>query len=137
VHLVYPQAGRRYGTVTDTESQDITTQILIQIRDEMRAMRDSFERRFDILETRAASLERRLDSFEAGMGDLEGRIGTIDDRNEQHFQELCARFGALDTDLRKFASITQRAILHYADEMDKVRDRLGYIEDKLQIPQLP
>ena len=36
--------------MADTSENAITTQILIQIRDEMRAMRASFEARFDALE---------------------------------------------------------------------------------------
>jgi hypothetical protein len=59
------------------------------------------------------------------------------DRNEEGFTDLVRRFGLLDSHVKKFASITNTAVLHYADETDKVRDSLSIIEDKLRIPSLP
>jgi hypothetical protein len=65
---------------------------------------------------------------------LEPRIDSADERNEQRFEELFRRFNTMDADLKKFAGIVNQTILHYADEMDMVRDRLGNIESKIGIP---
>jgi chromosome segregation ATPase len=165
-----------------TEDTNITTEILIQIRDEMRAMRTSFERRFEMLEarmegiearmsatesrmdspeTRMESLEKRDSSLEKRMGlieqsilrveskvdslrtqadffqgridNLEIKLDSMDARNETHHQDLFRRFTLMDSDLKKFASVANEAILHYAGEMDSVREQVLFIEDKLAI----
>jgi len=233
--------------MTDPEAPDITTQVLIQIRDDMRSMRASFNQRFDAMETRMTALEtgmdlmggrmEKLDSrvealaaridggrgpfvdvrprvsrdkddlglpasagvssqedtpgatptrlhemeqslYALGMaidllgervGDIkaqgsrieqtgiqltnkidllqtqvdflqgridamEVRLDSLDDRADERFQELLGRFGSLDADLKKFASVSNAAILHYADEMDKVRDRVTRLETNLPVP---
>ncbi len=178
------------NSMTDVSESAITTQVLIQIRDEMRAMRASFEARFDGLEARMSRLENRMESLEARMDALEARIDAIekrmdslerrttaaekrgddvdltlkqlertindlvgesnalvgridslemrtdaiDEKNEARYQALLRRFNAIDADLKKFASVTNDAILHYAGEMDTVRDRLNIIETKFGIP---
>ena len=177
-------------SMTDGSENAITTQVLIQIRDEMRAMRSSFEARFDALEARMSRLEDRMDALEARMDALEARMDSlekrmdslekrataaerrgddvdltlkrlerkiddlasdteflrgridslevhtdaIDEKNEDRFQELLRRFNILDGDLKKFASVTNEAILHYAGEMDTVRERLNIVETKLGSP---
>jgi chromosome segregation ATPase len=228
----------------DPESPDITTQVLIQIRDDMRSMRSSFNMRFDAMETRMGALEtgvdlmggrmEKLDSrlkaleerIKEGQGSfvdlaprmsgdtsgldrpasagassqedipaamptrlheleqtvyalgmaidllgeriggikaqgsrieqngvqltgkidllqtqvdflqgridvMEVRLDSLDDRADERFQELLSRFGSLDVDLKRFASVSNAAILHYADEMDKVRDRVTRLETNL------
>ena len=117
--------------MTDIQGQDLTTQILIQIRDEMRAMRDSFERRFDALEARLDRIEARLDRLEATIDRIAGRVGSLEK------QDLAKRFNQIDADLKKFASVANNAILHYAGEMDTVRERLQVIESKLGISYPP
>jgi len=151
--------------MTQPPPDDLTTKILIQIRDEMREMRASFEARFDGIERRLdklddrmAKLEDRMDRLEARMDRLEARMDELEarmDRLEARMDRLEARFDALEahnskqhgellafinevhSDLKKFASIANETILHYADEMDKVRGRLNVIEDRLGIPHGP
>lgn len=127
--------------------EDLTTQILIQIRDEMRAMHSSFDARFDALEKRMGalearmdSLERRMDSLEARMDSLEARMDSLETRfdilearTEARFKQVFRRLDQLGSDLKKFASVVNETILHYADEMDTVRDRLSVIENKIGI----
>jgi len=133
--------------MTDQPVPDVTSQILIQIRDEMRAMRASFETRFDAIEARFDGLEShmqgfearmdafeaRMEAFDARMEAFEARLDSFEDKNEVHHQELFRRFGIVDSDLKRFAGIANEAILHYADEMDSVRDRVVSIERKLDI----
>ena len=188
-----PLALYREASMTDNQGQDLTTQILIQIRDEMRAMRSSFERRFDAGEARMEGIEARLEGIEARMEGIEGRlqaiekrmdslekridsvekrvtlveqtllrleskvdalqvqmdflqgridalevqIDALDGRNEVRFEELFKRFNQIDADLKKFASVVNNAILHYAGEMDTVRERLQVTESKLGISYTP
>jgi chromosome segregation ATPase len=73
--------------MSDHPEQDITTQILIQIRDEMRSMGsrlqkglDSLDARMGAIEARMDSLEARMDSLEARMDSLEGRMDSIEAR---------------------------------------------------------
>ncbi len=165
--------------MTDNQGQDLTTQILIQIRDEMRAMRVSFERRFDALEARIEGFEARMESIESRMDALEKRvesvdkrmtlveqivrrlegkvdamqvqidflqgsvdtlevrIDSLDERNETRSQDLFKRFNQIDADLKKFVTVVNNAILHYAGEMDTVRERLQVTEIKLGISYPP
>ncbi len=113
--------------MTQPPPDDLTTKILIQIRDEMREMRASFEARFD-------GIERRLDKLEARMDRLEGRFDSLEAHNVKQHAELLEFINEVHSDLKKFASIANETILHYADEMDKVRGRLNVIEDRLGIP---
>lgn len=146
--------------MTDRPEQDITTQILIQIRDEMRLMRSDFEKRFDGVEAglenlgnrmeslegrmasfegRMESLEGRMDALETRMDSLEGRMDSLEARmaaNEAQHKQLFGCFEQLDSDIRKFVGIANETILHYADEMDSVRDRLDKLENKVGIPAL-
>jgi len=145
---------KRGASMAEKTPEDLTTQILIQIRDEMRAMHSSFdarfvalekrmgsvEARFDALEKRMGSLEARMDSLEARMDSLEARmdslgarIDTLEARTEARFKEVFRRLEQLGSDLKKFASVVNETILHYADEMDTVRDRLSVIENKIGI----
>jgi hypothetical protein len=39
----------------------------------------------------------------------------------------------IDADLKKFAPLVNEALLHYADEMDRVRARLTRVEHRLGI----
>ncbi len=108
----------------------------------------SLESRMSSLETSMANLEQtvlRLDQkvdalqddvnyLKGRMDALEVRVDSIEEKSEARHQELLRRFNILDADLKKFASVTNEAILHYAGEMDTVRDRLNIIETKLGIP---
>ena len=108
--------------MSDTSSQDLTTQILVQIRDEMRTMRSGSEARFD-------ALDAVLESVEARMEGLDIRMRAI----ESHMSDLFRRFNQIDTDLKKFAGLANETILHYAGEMDSVRGRLEEVEGRLGI----
>ena len=137
--------------MTQPPPDDLTTKILIQIRDEMREMRASFEARFDgierrldklddrmaKLEDRMDRLEARMDRLEARMDRLEARFDALEAHNSKQHGELLAFINEVHSDLKKFASIANETILHYADEMDKVRGRLNVIEDRLGIPHGP
>ena len=195
---------RGESSMSTSQDNDITTEILIQIRDEMREMRASFERRFDALDARMGGLEARMDAIEARIGAVESRMDAIetrmdafevrmnsletrmeslekrdaalenrmvlveqsllrletkvdslqtqvdfihgridnlevkldsmDERNEAHHQDLFRCFSLIESDLKKFASVANEAILHYADEMDSVREQVLIIEDKVGIP---
>lgn len=104
-----------------------TLEILTQLREEMRAMRTSLEAGIDSLQTQVDFFQRKIEHFEA-------KLDSIEERNETRNQDLFRRFGLLESDLKKFASVANEAILHYAGEMDSVRDRVLYIESKLGIP---
>lgn len=189
--------------MNDYAPQDVTTQILIQIREEMRAMRTSFDARFDVVEARLEGLHARMDSFDARMEAMEARMDSIEirmnslerrleglekrmavlenrmdaieegasaleltvadlrkaieflrttvdyqagqwealearidamgERSDTHHQELFRRFSLVEGDLKDFAKVVNDAVLHYADEMDKVRDRLSEAEDRMGI----
>jgi hypothetical protein len=106
--------------MTDSLGQDVTTQILIQIRDEMRSMRSGFDARFDSVDTLMEAVDARLLGFD-------GRLRSI----EAHINELFRRFNQIDTDLKRFATLVNEAVLHYAGEMDRVRDRLEVLETRL------
>lgn len=168
----------------------MTTEILIQIREEMRAMKASFERRFEAIEFRmeffgalieavearnrgpearkdalengsespekksASSeggllpveqsllrLEAKIDALQIQVDFMQGRLDNIevkldssDERNESHHRELFQRFNLVDSDLKRFASVANDTILHYAGEVDSVRERVLVIETKLEIP---
>jgi methyl-accepting chemotaxis protein len=105
--------------MTDNLPTDVTTQILIQIRDEIRDMRASFE--------------ARMDALEARMDRLEGRMDALEKTNEVQHRELFSRLSQIDADLKKFAPLVNEALLHYADEMDRVRARLTRVEHRLGI----
>jgi len=166
--------------MTQPPTQDITGQILVQIRDEMREMRASFEGRFDALEARLESLdsrvealvgridsiekrmdvlERRMDALEKRMdavekqmarlsenmksvhdemGELTGivralesQVESLEGRHEDRIDALFVRFETIDKDLKKFVMVVNEAVLHYAEEMDTIRDRVGAAENKL------
>ncbi len=137
--------------MTQPPPDDLTTKILIQIRDEMREMRASFEIRFDgieqrldkledrmdRLERRIEEIEVRMDRLEARMDRLEGRFDALEAQNSKQHGELLAFINEVHSDLKKFASIANETILHYAEEMDKVRGRLNAVEDSLGIPHGP
>lgn len=106
--------------MTDSRDQDVTTQILMQIRDEMRSMRSGFDARFDSVDALVESVEARLLGFDA-------RLRSI----ESHISELFRRFNQIDTDLKRFSGLVNEAVLHYAGEMDRVRDRLEVLESRL------
>jgi hypothetical protein len=95
--------------MTANSTDDLTTRILVQLRDEMRS---AFNARFDA---------------------LEGRIERLETRNEKERRELFSRIDTLDSDLKKFSPVVNEAIPHLADEMDKVRDRPDNIETELGI----
>jgi len=127
--------------MTDHPEQDITTQILIQIRDEMRAMGarlekrlDSIEARMGAIEVRMGAIEARMDSIEARMDSLEARMDSLESRNEADHQRLFRRFDQIDADLKRFVGVVNDAILHYAEETDTVRDRLDILEKAVGIP---
>ena len=138
---------KRGASMAEKTPEDLTIQILIQIRDEMRAMHSSFDARFDALEKRMGSLEARMESLESRMDSLEARMDSLESRmgalevrfdtleawTEARFKAVFRRLDQLGSDLKKFASVVNEAILHYADEMDTVRDRLSVIENKIGI----
>ena len=66
------------------------------------------------------ALEGRMDALEARVGAVERRLDKLENRVE-----------IIHHDLRKFASVVNETVLHYAEEMDSVRDRLSSIESKL------
>ena len=109
--------------------EDFTTQILVQIRDEMRSMRSSFEARFDTLQKRFERVEKGLDHVEVRLDSLDAKTGKRFNRLEQNFQSLTS-------DVKKFVSLVNDSVLHYANEMDRVRDRLDAVETKLTLPRL-
>lgn len=105
--------------MTDSHGQDVTTQILIQIREEMRSMRSGFDARFDSVDALMESIDTRMLGFDA-------RLRSI----EAHLSELFRRFNQIDTDLKRFSGVVNEAVLHYAEEMDRVRDRLEVLESR-------
>ncbi|MFH1112311.1 MAG: hypothetical protein V1792_00180 [Pseudomonadota bacterium] len=133
--------------MSDHPEQDVTTQLLIQIRDEMRSMGARLEKRLDSLEARMESLETRMESLEtrletietrletidARLDSLEARIDSLESRNEADHKRLFKRFDQIDADLKRFVGIVNDAILHYADEMDSVRERLDILEKTVGI----
>ncbi|MBI5248997.1 MAG: hypothetical protein HY912_05830 [Desulfomonile tiedjei] len=169
--------------MTTSQGPDITTEILIQIRDETRGMKASFERRFDTLEARMGAIEGRDSGTEARMDtprirvdspdkrdslsaaglarleqllvrleakidalqvqvdfihgridNLEVKLDSMEERGEAHYQGLSRGFNLMDSDFKKFVSVANQAILHYAGEMDSVRERVLVIEAQLGIP---
>ena len=46
--------------MTDSEIKDLTIEILLEIRNEIRSMRATFEARFEALETRMGAIEGRM-----------------------------------------------------------------------------
>ncbi|MEW6531625.1 MAG: hypothetical protein AB1473_12360 [Thermodesulfobacteriota bacterium] len=123
--------------MTDSEIKDLTIEILLEIRNEMRLVRTSLEAldaRVAALETRIESLDTRIESLETRVGNLESRVGSLEtriERLERRFDKLENRVEIIHHDLRKFASVVNETVLHYAEEMDSVRDRLSSIESKL------
>jgi chromosome segregation ATPase len=113
--------------MAESNNNEVALEILTQLREEIRAMRASLETGIDSLRTQVDFLQRRIEHFEV-------KLDSLDERNETRIQDLFHRFGVLDSDLKKFASVANEAILHYAGEMDSVRDRVLYIESKLGIP---
>ena len=135
--------------MTDHPEQEITTQILIQMRDEMRSMRSQFrqgvdgltahmkdfEKRLDSLESHMGSLERHMDSVVSHIDSLESRMASLklgldarEPKNEAHLQRIHGGLERIDGDLKKFAALVNDTVLHYADEMDSVRERLDSLE---------
>lgn len=82
--------------------------------------------KIDLLQNQMDFLQGRLDA-------LEVRLDSLDDRADERLRDILGRFGLLDADLKKFASVSNAAILHYADETDKVRDRLTRLENHLPL----
>jgi chromosome segregation ATPase len=136
--------------MADQPEQDITTQILIQIRDETRSMRSDFEKRFDGVEVRLENLENRMVSLDRGLMGLDGRMDALETRmdsfegrmeslearmaaNREQHNQLLERLEQIDSDLKKFVGLVNETILLYAEEMDTVRDRLDKLEDKMGI----
>ena len=162
--------------------EDLTTQVLVQIRDEMRVMRGSFQSRFDALEARSEGLESRMEALEVRIDSLEKRLSAMDRRfdspegalallerstsrvdgkidrlqrgleawferlnalesrtesgerwRRDQSKELHRRFDSLEADLKKFALLVNEMVLHYAEEMDTVRDHLNVIDSKIGI----
>lgn len=114
----------------------------------MRSMRSQFETRFDAVLVRLNRLESHMESIEAGMDSVEvrsdtmaahleslhSRIGVNEMRNEALHQMLLERFDTLDVRFKEFAGLVNETILHYAEEMDSVRDRLQTLESRVGIP---
>ncbi|MEJ2716483.1 MAG: hypothetical protein P8182_05000 [Deltaproteobacteria bacterium] len=168
--------------MSDTLPEDLTTQVLVQIRDEMRGMRSSFQLRFDALEARSEGLESRIEALEVRIYSMEKRMSAIDQRldspegplalmerstnriegkidrlqrsmdtqserldglesrivtgerwNRDESKQLHGHIDSLAADLKKFASLVNETVLHYAGEMDTVRDRLSVIDSKIGI----
>jgi chromosome segregation ATPase len=166
----------------DNLPEDLTTQVLVQIRDEMRGMRSSFQLRFDALEARSEGLESRMESLEVRIDSIEKRMSAIDRRldspegplvllerstsrvegkidrlqrsmedqserlnglesrmeskerlSQDQSKQLHRRIDSLEADLKKFALLVNETVLHYAGEMDTVRDRLNVIDSKIGI----
>jgi len=113
--------------MTDSEITNLTLEILVEIRNDIRSMRSAFEARFEALETRVAALETRIERLETRVERLETRVESL----ERRFDKLEKRVEIIHHDLRKFASVVNETVLHYAEEMDNVRDRLSSIESKL------
>jgi archaellum component FlaC len=112
----------RTPLMIDNVGPDVTSQVLIQIRDEMRTMRSAFEARFDSLDAHLESAGTHLSSFGERLDVVEGRMS-----------ELFRRFSQIDSDLKRFASLVNETILHYAEEMDRVRERLESVESRVEM----
>jgi SMC interacting uncharacterized protein involved in chromosome segregation len=98
---------------------------------------ESLERQMAELREEIGQVHERIDGlgtqvdFLAGKVEaLEVRIEDQEKRNEKQHQELFSRFSTMDSDLKTFASLVNETVLHYAEEMDTVRDRLDNIETK-------
>ena len=105
----------------DNVGPDGTSQVLIQSRDEMRTMRSAFEASFDSIDAHLESAGTHLSSFGERLDVVEGRMS-----------ELFRRFSQIDSDLKRFASLVNETILHYAEEMDRVRERLESVESRVE-----
>ena len=90
-------------------------------------MHSLFEIRFDVLEKRFERVTERLDN-------IEERLVAVDGNIEKRFNRLEKFLQSLTTDVKKFVSLVNDSVLHYAEEMDRVRDRLDIVETKPSLP---
>lgn len=96
---------------------------------------DSFEARMESMEDHIHSMETHIDSMESRIATLEIGLTALGSTNEAHHQKLFSRLDRIEVDLKKFVALVNDTILHYADEMDSVRDRLDILENEVGIPQ--
>ncbi len=101
--------------------------------DSLEARMDSLEGRLDSLEARMDSLEDRMDSLESRMISLKVALVAIESKHEAHHHQFLRRLDQIDGDLKRFVGLVNDTILHYADEMDSVRQRLDILEKRVGI----
>lgn len=123
---------------------ELTREILIALRDEMQALRSSVESRFDMIDSRLEGLDTyargiagKMGAFQARMEALESLIDSMDQKSDVKHRELFRRLESIDGDLKKFAGIVNETVLHYAEEMDSVRDRLHAVEQNVGVLSAP
>ena len=115
---------------------------------------EELERRMETLEKRMVSGEERsgfveqtvaalkedvralrvaIDFAGGKLDALEARIDAADQRNETQHQELFRRFTGVEGDLKAFVKVVNDVVLHYADEMDTLRNRMALVENQVGI----
>lgn len=126
-------------TALDTRLEALDCR-LAALEGRMAGLRDrmeSLEGRMDGLDARMDSLEVRMDGMEDRISALESRIEEMEATAGKYYEEQSKRTETAHSDLKRFAAIVNETILHYAGEMDRVRQRLDTIEKHHEFGPLP
>ena len=101
---------------------------------------DSPEGPLALLERSTSRVEGKIDRLQRSIDDQSERLDGVESRMESsdrwsrdQSKQLHRRIDSLEADLKKFASLVNETVLHYAGEMDTVRDRLNIIDSKIGI----
>ncbi|MFN3396775.1 MAG: hypothetical protein ACK4Z9_08310 [Thermodesulfovibrionales bacterium] len=111
------------------EVRDITVEILISIRDEIKNLRIDTNSRFEQMDKRFEQMDKRFEQMDKRFEQMDKRFELMNER----LSHIETDISQMKADIKAIASHFERSYLLLANEMEGIKERLSACERRLGI----